>query len=104
MKSKAKCLLLASCLILGAGILSGCASTAHGKKAAVDPFNSQFDTFGRAVRQDIAAQVADPDPAWKGSPPPPTDGRRVEETQKAYHKEQSTTSTSTSFSLPGGIQ
>lgn len=94
-------LLLAAGAALAAGVsLSGCATPAE-KQAAKDPFEQQFNAFGRSVRQNIAAQIADPDPAWKNTPPPATNGRRVEEAQKTYHKEQAQTSTTTSFSLGG---
>jgi hypothetical protein len=39
--------------------------------------------FGRAVHEDMAAQIADPDAAYKG-PPPPANGARTELAQKRY--------------------
>jgi hypothetical protein len=39
--------------------------------------------FGRAVHEDMAAQIADPDAAYKG-PPPPENGARAELATKRY--------------------
>jgi len=39
--------------------------------------------FGKAVREDFAAQVADPDAAYKG-PPPPSNGERASVATKRY--------------------
>jgi len=39
--------------------------------------------FGKAVREDLAAQVADPDAAYKG-PPPPSSGERAQVAQQHY--------------------
>jgi type IV pilus biogenesis protein CpaD/CtpE len=40
--------------------------------------------FGNAVRQDLAAQIADPDAHYKGTPAPGSDGERVGLAQKRY--------------------
>jgi len=56
-----------------AGLLSACADSRGLDNARLGPPSE----FGRAVRQDVAAQIADPDPAWKNTPSPPTDGSRV---------------------------
>jgi type IV pilus biogenesis protein CpaD/CtpE len=52
-------------------LLAACAS--EPKK---DPTDAQYKDFGRSVREDIAAQIADPDPVWKNQPQPPSDGMR----------------------------
>jgi hypothetical protein len=39
--------------------------------------------FGRAVHEDMAAQIADPDASYKG-PPPPANGARTELALKRY--------------------
>lgn len=44
--------------------------------------------FGNAVRQDVAAQIADPDAQYEGSPAPGSSGARVELAQKRYDKNQ----------------
>jgi len=44
--------------------------------------------FGRAVRQDVVAQIADPDAHYAGDPAPGTNGPRVELAQKRYVKGQ----------------
>jgi hypothetical protein len=44
--------------------------------------------FGQAVRQDLAAQIADPDAKYKGTPAPGSNGARVELAQKRYSKGQ----------------
>jgi hypothetical protein len=43
--------------------------------------------FGKSVREDLAAQIADPDAAYKG-PPPPSSGERAQAAQKAYATDQ----------------
>jgi hypothetical protein len=40
--------------------------------------------FGRAVRQDIVAQIADPDAHYTGDPAPGSNGLRVGLAQKRY--------------------
>jgi type IV pilus biogenesis protein CpaD/CtpE len=60
-----------------AGFLAGC--TADGK---VKEDLGEAD-FGRAVREDMAAQIADPDAAYKG-PPPPSSGERAQIAQQRY--------------------
>ena len=63
---------------LGAGaLLSGC--TADGQLK--DDMGSA--DFGRSVREDMAAQIADPDAAYKG-PPPPSSGERAQIAQQRY--------------------
>ncbi len=58
--------------ILAAALLSGCA--AHHISA----------DFGQAVRQEVAAQIADPDASYTGVPAPGSDGGRVGLAQKRY--------------------
>lgn len=86
--------------LAGAGaLLSGCANT--------PPTQSSLrlsDDFGRAVREDIAAQITDPDPAWKDAPPPPSSGQRAALAQKRYERNaviQPATS-STTQAVPAG--
>lgn len=42
------------------------------------------DDYGRAIRQNVAAQVADPDAQYKGDPAPGSNGRRVRLAQDRY--------------------
>jgi type IV pilus biogenesis protein CpaD/CtpE len=44
--------------------------------------------FGNAVRQDIAAQIADPDARYEGKPDPGSSGDRVGLAQKRYQTNQ----------------
>jgi uncharacterized membrane protein YgcG len=54
--------------VIGLGAMaSGCATNQGDSKYAQAP-----EHFGQAVREDLAAQIADPDPAWKNTPPPPS--------------------------------
>ena len=85
-------------LACGAGGLGGCATQARAHKEAEAAVDRQFDTFGRSVRQNIVAQIADPDPAWKNSPEPTTDGKRISDRQNAY-----TTQSSKSNGSNGGV-
>lgn len=43
----------------------------------------QMSDFGRAVQEDLAAQIADPDAAYKG-PPPASSGERAGLAQSKY--------------------
>jgi hypothetical protein len=70
-------LLLAALAGVGA-IASGCADD---KMFAND--QRQANDFGRAVGEDLAAQIADPDAAYKG-PPPPSSGERAALAQQHY--------------------
>lgn len=62
--------------------------------------------YGQAVRQDVAAQIADPDAHYKGVPRPGSDPARVALAQDRYVKgkviEPATTSTSSAVSNSGG--
>lgn len=42
------------------------------------------DDFGRAMRQDAVAQIADPDARYAGSPPPASNGARAGLAQARY--------------------
>jgi hypothetical protein len=59
--------------------------------------------FGRAVRQDVAAQIANPDAKYEGTPDPGARGDRVGLAQKRYQNNQviqpSTTTASGSSSI-----
>ncbi len=44
--------------------------------------------FGVSVKQDVAAQVADPDARYKGVPAPGSDGARVGLAQKRYQEDK----------------
>ena len=76
--------LLGACLVGACGILSGCASANHDRQTAEIAQDRQFNAMGRAVRQNIAAQIADPDPVWKTAPPAKSDGKRAAERMSTY--------------------
>jgi hypothetical protein len=65
------------------------------------------DDYGRAVRQDLAAQIADPDARYAGDPTPGSDGKRTAAAQTRYEtgavKPPASTSTS-NVSVGGGAQ
>jgi type IV pilus biogenesis protein CpaD/CtpE len=66
---------LLSALALGSGLsLSGCVQ----EKLSPD--------FGVALRQDIAAQIADPDAHYTGTAAPGSDGSRAALAQDRYQK------------------
>jgi hypothetical protein len=69
-------LLLAALAGVGA-IAAGCADE---KQLTEDMHASDF---GRAVHEDLAAQITDPDASYKG-PPPPSSGQRAELAQTRY--------------------
>ena len=60
------------------GSLSACAQSS----LRLDP------DFGKALHQDLAAQIADPDAHYEGTPAPGTSGRRVGLAQKRYDANQ----------------
>lgn len=69
-------LLLAA--LAGVGLIAaGCAD----EKQLTE--NMHASDFGRAVQEDFAAQIADPDAAYKG-PPPPSNGERAALAQTRY--------------------
>ena len=60
--------------------------------------------FGNAVHQDVAAQIADPDAHYEGTPAPGSAGRRVGLAQKRYDTNQvvqPSTTTASSGSMSG---
>jgi hypothetical protein len=61
--------------------------------------------FGSAVRQDVAAQIADPDARYEGVPAPGSASARVDLAQKRYNANQviQPTSTTASSKTLGGI-
>ena len=59
--------------------------------------------FGQAVRQDVAAQIADPDAHYSGTPAPGTDGSRVGLAQQRYGKDEVIQPSSTTASSAGSI-
>src|ERR1700675_4246152 len=61
-----------------APVLSGCAQSS----LRISP------DFGNAVNQDLAAQIADPEARYKGTPSPGSDGERVSLAQKRYGTNQ----------------
>ncbi len=69
---------------LAAAVLGGCASEIHKEATDVDP------DFGRAVRQNIAAQIADPAPVYDYENPPASGGERTAAAQDRYNKGQVT--------------
>jgi len=66
---------LAAGLALGLSLgLTGCLES----QATLSP------DFGRAVHEDLAAQIADPDARYVGQPSPGSDGHRVGLAQQRY--------------------
>jgi hypothetical protein len=88
---------LAAALCAAAAMaLSGCAETRL----------HLSDDFGVAVKQDAAAQIADPDAQYAGTPAPGSDGSRVGLAQQRYQKgtviKPTAAATSTAVSGGGG--
>jgi len=65
-----------NCLALALGALLLCGCTQSELRLN--------DDFGRAIRQDTAAQVADPDAQYQGTITPGSNGARVGLAQKRY--------------------
>ena len=61
-------------VLFGSG-LCGCADN---NRETISPY------FGQALRQDLAAQIADPDAHYRGDPAPGSDGARVALAQERY--------------------
>lgn len=80
MKPALKLPLLLAALASAGALLSGCMNRIDATQTSIGP----PDDFGRAVREDLAAQIADPDPAWKNTPQPASSGERAALAQKAY--------------------
>ena len=60
--------------------------------------------FGDAVRQDLAAQIADPDAHYAGTPAPgASDGARIDLAQTRYQQNQVIQPSSTTASSRGSI-
>jgi len=97
MKTVTRTGLLLATMVAGGVLLSACADE---KQLTLDRHDSDF---GRAVREDLAAQIADPDAAYKG-PPPPSSGARAALAQTRYQADKVTppVSTSTGIALGGG--
>ena len=64
----------AAALLAGSLALSGCAVSSY----------HLADDYGRAVRQDLAAQIADPDARYKGDVQPASNGARTSGAQARY--------------------
>jgi hypothetical protein len=100
MRDPRKTLLILAALAGVGAALCGCVDTRT--------LNNQIreaDEFGHAVREDLAAQIANPDPSYKG-PPPPYSGARTALAQTAYRadtvKQPVATTTSTTIAGGGG--
>jgi hypothetical protein len=61
-------------VLAAAGALGGC----QGDQLRLSP------DYGVAVRQDVAAQIADPDPHYAGDPQPASNGQRTDGAQQRY--------------------
>ena len=79
--------------LLAAGALAGCESQLH-----ISP------DYGVAERQDISAQIADPDAHYAGDPQPGSNPERVKLAQRRYNNGQpiQPASTSVSSNVSGG--
>lgn len=69
---------------LAALALSGCASEVHQEASETDP------SFGRALHQNLAAQIADPAPNYSYDAPPASNGPRTAGAQTRYEAGQVT--------------
>jgi hypothetical protein len=74
--NKRTALLIAAIGMAGA-LVAGCTADGQIKE------NIGAEDFGRAVKEDLAAQIADPDAAYKG-PPPASSGERAQIAQQRY--------------------
>jgi uncharacterized membrane protein YgcG len=82
--------------LAGVGVIAaGCADE---KQLANDMGSADF---GRAVHEDLAAQIADPDAVYKG-PPPPSSGQRADLAQTRYQADKVTPPASVSTGGGGG--
>jgi len=68
----------AAFIVLGCLALSACAQSS----LRINP------DFGRAVRQEVAAQIANPDAKYEGTPDPGSRGDRVGLAQQRYQTNQ----------------
>jgi len=85
-----KALPVAVTLVLMVVSLGGCAAN-----------SGLSDKFGVALNQDLAAQIADPDPHYEGAPAPGADGSRVALAQSRYQTGKVIAPVSTSTSEIG---
>ena len=88
MKAAARTGLLMAALAGVGAIVAGCADE---KQLGTDMGSAEF---GRAVHEDLAAQIADPDAVYKG-PPPPSSGERAALAQTRYKNDKVTQPEST---------
>lgn len=79
------------------GISLGLTACTHN---VTEPEYNLSPDFGQAVRQDLAAQIADPDARYTGTPAPGSNGDRVELAQKRYAKGQVIQPTTATASSP----
>ena len=82
-------------VFIGAIALSGCAVSRM----------RLSDDYGQALRQDLVAQVADPDAHYKGLPAPGSDGHRVALAVERYNHNlvvQPTSTATSSVTVGGG--
>jgi type IV pilus biogenesis protein CpaD/CtpE len=75
-----------------------------GLSGCVESRLRQSDDFGVAVRQDVAAQIADPDAQYRGNPAPASDGERAALATSRYGHDDVTppAAASTQTSVGGG--
>ena len=83
----------AAVIVLGGLALSACAQSS----LRINP------DFGRAVRQDVAAQIANPDAKYEGTPDPGSRGDRVGLAQQRYQTNQVIQPATTPASGEGSI-
>ena len=83
----------AAVIVLAGLILSACAQSS----LRINP------DFGRAVHEDLAAQIADPDARYKGTPAPGSRGDRVGLAQQRYQNNQVVQPSSTTASGAASI-
>lgn len=73
MRRGLKSLAVLATVVAGGALLSGCLEDQR-----IDQTRLRMqDDFGRAVTQDLAAQIANPDAGRDAGPPPPSNGARA---------------------------
>jgi len=70
------------------GYLAGCATLVLALSACAQSTLRLSPDFGAAVRQDLAAQIADPDARYMGVPDPGANGLRTGLAQQRYDRNQ----------------
>ena len=70
------------------GTLAGCLTLALALSACAQSTLRLSPDFGNAVRQDLAAQIADPDARYMGVPDPGANGLRTGLAQQRYDRNQ----------------